>query len=262
MKPRTSRIGAPHAASGLRVAAPALLFLLGALLAALWLLATPAQAQALPEEPFQKPAQGHALERVEEITAPVTGALGIIHQRVERGAAEVAATAVALPEPAITEVHDEVRGVVTELDEVREDVTAHEPAPTSLASPVPSTGPTAEPVASDERSTPDGARPKEVDDSAPLPAVPLPRPQRVARTDVVEPVENVATEPATESPRIQATTSSATPTTSVPATAVAVAGYLSSAVLPGPDATATLVRARHPHATPADPADDPTVSPD
>lgn len=263
MKPRTSRTGTLSAVSGLRAATPALLFLLGVLLAALWLLAAPAQAESLPEV-LQKPDRGHALERVEEVTAPVTDTLGIVHQRVEQGAAEVTSTATALPEPTVTEVHDEVRGVVTELDRDREEVTEHEPATAPVTTEA--TGPATEPVAPDEPSSQEGARSEGVGVAEPASATPLQRPHRVDRADVVEPTESVdtgsTTEPATDRPGIQAAASSSTTTTSAPAPATAVAGYLDSAVLPGPDGAAAPARAQRPHGTPADPADDPTVSPD
>ena len=267
MKSRTSRTGTLRAASGLRATTPTLLFLLGVFFAALWFLAAPAQAQTLPE-PLPNPDRVGALERVGEVTTPVTDTLSTLHPRVEQGAAEATATAIGLPEPAVAEVLDEVHGVVTGLDQVREDTTEHGPflVPVLIEPSTPDPTPIEEPVAPKERPDHTDGEPEDSSLSAPVfgAVTPLHRPQATP-INVVEPTaptENVDAEPATDQPRIQATTSSPASATGTPAPATAVAAYLGSAVLPGPDTTAVLVRARTPHAAPAGPADDPTVSPD
>ena len=263
MKPHAGRNGTFSAVSGLRSAAPALLFLFGSLLAALWLLSSPAQAESLPEV-LQEAERGRTLERVEEVTAPVTGVLGGVHQRVEQGATEVTASATALPGPPGTEVHDEVRGAVTELDRTREDLTEHEPI--IAAGVTESTGPAVEPLATADSSSSDRARSKDVGIPEPVTTTPLRGHPQADRTDVVEATENVgdtgSTEPTIDRPRVQPATSSSSATASAPAPATAVAGYLDSPALPGPKAADAPVRVQRPHATPVDPADDPTVSPD
>ena len=265
MKPRISSIGTLRAASGLRAAAPALLFMLGVLFAALWLLSAPAQAETRSE-----PLGELGLERVDEVTAPVTDALGTVHQRVEQGAGEAAASAVALPEPAVAEV----RGVVTEIDRTREEAADQGLVPT-LVEPVASSRPDVEPVTDESTASPESqsqapAKPSadETTETAEDRAVPDPfrpavegHPTAEAEHDP-EPAEAFTGGPV-DPPEVQATTGSAVSSAGAPTSApAAVAGYLAAATLPGPDAATALVHARSPHATPADPADDPTVSPD
>ena len=264
MKSRTSRTGTFRAASGLRATTLTLLFLLGTFFAALWFLDTPAQAQTLPD-PLPNPDRVGALERVEEVGTPVTDTLDALHRRVERGA-EATATAVALPEPAVTEVRDEVHGVVTELDRARGGATEHGPTlvPDLMEPATPDPTPIEEPRAPKERPDHTGGdlEGTSAPGPDPAPATPLHR-RQVTHTDIVEPAaptENVDAEPVTDQPRVQATTSSPVSATGAPATAVA--GYLDSPALPGPKAADAPVRVQRPHATPVDPADDPTVSPD
>lgn len=273
MKPRISSIGTLRAASGLRAAAPALLFMLGVLFAALWLLSAPAQAETRSE-----PLGELGLERVDEvtapITAPVTDTLGTVHQRVERGAGEAAASAVALPEPAVAEVRGEVRGVVTEIDRTREEAADQGLVPT-LVEPVTSSRPDVEPVTDESTTSPESesqapAKPSadETTETAEDRAVPDPfrpavegHPTAEAEHDP-EPAEAFTGGPV-DPPEVQATTGSAVSSAGAPTSApAAVAGYLAAATLPGPDPATALVHARSSHATPSDPADDPTVSPD
>lgn len=276
MKPRLSPIGTLRAASGLRAAAPALLFLLGVLFAALWLLSAPAQAETRSE-----PLGGLGLERVEEVTgpvtAPVTDTLGTVHQRVERGTGEAAASAVALPEPAVAEVRGEVREVVTGIDRAREE-TADQGLVPALVEPVSSSHPDLEPVIEDptapsEPDSSDPAKPSRDETAETVEAQAAPDTFRLIVEDhrTADPAHGHESAEALiggpiDPPEVQTGTgsavsavSSANAPTSAPA---AVAGYLATAALPGPDAGTVLVRTRAPHATPADPADDPTVSPD
>ena len=276
MKPRLSPIGTLRAASGLRAAAPALLLLLGVLFAALWLLSAPAQAETRSE-----PLGGLGLERVDEVTgpvtAPVTDTLGTVHQRVERGTGEAAASAVALPEPAVAEVRGEVRGVVAGIDRTREE-TADQGLVPALVEPVASSRPDLEPATDDSTTSPEPdfsapAKPSadETTEAGEDRAAPDPFRLTVEDHRAADPAPGPESTDAlvgtpVDPPEVQTTTgsavsavSSANAPTSAPA---AVAGYLAAAALPGPDAATALVHTRPPHATPADPADDPTVSPD
>ncbi|WP_067597580.1 hypothetical protein [Nocardiopsis listeri] len=276
MKPRLSSIGTLRAASGLRAAAPSLLLLLGVLFAALWLFSAPAQAETRSD-----PLGGLGLERVDEVTgpvtAPVTDTLGTVHQRVERGAGEAAASAVALPEPAVTEVRGEVREVVAGIDRTREEAADQGLVP-SLVEPVAPSRSDLEPTPDDPTTSPEPdspapARPsaEETTEAGEDQAVPDPFRLIVEDHRAAEPAHDHESAEALiggpiDPPEVQAGTgsavsavSSANAPTSAPA---AVAGYLAAAALPGPDAATVLVHARSPHATPADPADDPTVSPD
>ncbi|SIO90480.1 hypothetical protein [Nocardiopsis sp. JB363] len=273
MKPRISPTGTLRAVSGLRAAASALLFLLGVLFAALWLLSAPAQA-----ETGSNPLGNLGLERVDEVTepvtTPVTDTLGTVHQRVEQGAGEAAASAIALPEPAVTEVRDEVRGVVTEIDRTREE-TADQGLVPALVEPVASarsgTGPVPEEsTTSAEPDSPDPSK-ASVDEGTevtedPIASGPLRSTaadhRAIAPAHGSEPAEALTGDPI-DPPEVQATAGSAISSANAPTSApAAVAGYLATAALPGPDVATALVRAGSPHATPADPADDPTVSPD
>ncbi|MGW8437007.1 hypothetical protein ACWGKS_17795 [Nocardiopsis sp. NPDC055879] len=276
MKPRLSSIGTLRAASGLRAAALALLFLLGVLFAALWLLSAPAQAETRSE-----PLGGLGLERVDEVTgpvtAPVTDTLGTVHQRVERGTGEAAASAVALPEPAVAEVRGEVRGVVTGIDRTREEAADQGLVP-ALIEPVVSSYPDDESATDDSITAPetdssDQAKPsaEETTEAGEDRAIPAPFRPTVEEHRAADPEHDpesagALTGDPVDPPEVQTSAgsvvsavSSANAPTSAPA---AVAGYLATAALPGPDAAIALVHARSPHATPADPADDPTVSPD
>ena len=273
MKPRISPTGTLRAVSGLRTAASALLFLLGVLFAALWLLSAPAQAEAGSD-----PLGDLGLKRVDEVAGPVTtpvaDTLGTVHQRVEQGAGAATAAAIALPEPAVTEVRGEVRGVVTEIDRTREE-TADQGLVPALVEPVASsrsgTGPAPEESAtfsepdSRDSSKAAGDEGTEVaeDPIVPGPLHPTAADHRaIAPAHGSEPAEALTGDPI-DPPEVQVTAGSAISSANTPASApAAVAGYLATAALPVPDAATALVHARSPHATPADPADDPTVSPD
>ncbi|MBR8745175.1 hypothetical protein [Nocardiopsis sp. MG754419] len=267
MKPRTNPTGTLRAASGLRVAAPALLFLFGTLLAALWLLAAPAQAETLSD-----PLGNLGLERVEEVTTPVVDTLGTVHQRVEKGTGEAAASAVALPEPAVTEVRGEVRGVVTEIDRTREEAGDHGLVPPLVEPDAPTSGTATERSengssdSSDPATTAEAADGTTEDPTAPdtLPteAEPVRDHEDAAPEQDTAHAEAATVDPG-DAPRTQATTGSTVSSANAPTAApAAVAGYLAVAALPDLDSGSVLVRARAPHATPADPAADPTVSPD
>ncbi|MEC3894708.1 hypothetical protein [Nocardiopsis sp. LDBS1602] len=277
MKPRISRPGTLRAASAVCAAPPSFIglpLLLGAFLTVLWLSAAPAQADALSaSEPLQGLGQGRTLERVEEVAAPVTDTLGTVHQRLEEGTGEAAATATILPEPSVSEFRGEVRGVFTEVDRVREEATELGPLPTPSVRETTTTSPDMVEAPKDEAADEEGPRPsREIQETeAPLDSVPPT--ERITSAPVSGganevPGENATVdddtdvEPVAEPHRAQGTTGSPAPSTGGPAPAAAVAGYLASATLPGPDSTAVLIGSRAPHAGPTDPADDPTVSPD
>ncbi|GAA1094752.1 hypothetical protein [Nocardiopsis metallicus] len=300
MIPRTSRTGALRAASAACAAAPSLLALplmVGAFLAVLWLLAAPAQADAgsgtlggpvaetasaaggalgLGEPPT---LEKQTLERVvpEEITEPVTATLGTVHQRLEKGTADTAAVAATLHEPA-TGVRDEVRGVVTEIDRARGETVERGLAHT-LPTTEPRTSRTTGPP-EDEGTAGSGEEEREpssesTDGSAEATSPTTPdapvrpavtaqqhRSESAAETTRATTAGTGTADRAPEPQRLQAATGSAAPAASAPAPAGGVAGYLTAAPLPAPAADTAHLAAYRLHSVPADPADDPTVSPD
>ncbi|GAB3713367.1 hypothetical protein [Nocardiopsis oceani] len=296
--PRTSRTGALRAVSAARAVTPAVIglpLLVGAFLAVLWLfLAAPAQAEtdadgdgtavtgALSQngEQDREPGLGEApaLERIvpEEVTEPVTGTLATVHQGLE-DTADTAAAATSLPAPAsLSEVGGEVRGevrdVVQEIDRTREEAAEGGlvPALPVTGSSQPGSSPTEETATEQEEPAADtedaqGTKAPEADTvpTSSEHASALTQHQRSAPAATAAPVESA--DPADRAPEHHHTLSAsgtAAPTANGPAPAPALAGYLSSALLPVPVSDAVPLAAHRLHPVPADPADDPTVSPD
>ena len=300
--PRTSRTGALRAVSVARAVTPAVIglpLLVGAFLAVLWLfLAAPAQAETDADgdgtavtgglsqngerdgEPDREPGLGEApaLERIvpEEVTEPVTDTLGTVHQGLE-DTADSAAAATSLPEPAsLSEVGGEVRGevrdVVQEIDRTREDAAEGGLVPalpvTGSSQPAPSSVEEAEPEQEESAEDTEDAQGTEAPEADTGPASSehasaLTQHQRSAPAATAAPVESVnPADRASEHHHTLSASGTAAPTANGPAPAPAVAGYLSSALLPAPVSDAVPLAAHRLHPVPADPADDPTVSPD
>ncbi|GAA1462231.1 hypothetical protein NE857_04795 [Nocardiopsis exhalans] len=299
---RTGALRAASAACAAAPSLLALPLLVGAFLAVSWLLAAPAQADAgsgtlggpvaetasaaggalgLGETPT---LEKQTLERVvpEEITEPVTATLGTVHQRLEKGTADTAAVAATLHEPA-AEVRDEVRGVVTEIDRARGETVER-----GLAHTLPTTDPrTTEPRTSrttgpqedegtagsgdEERDSSSESTDGSTEATSPTtPGAPVRQPataqqhrsESAAETTRAATAGTGAADRAPEPQRFQAATGSAAPAAGAPAPAGGVAGYLTAAPLPAPAADTVRLAAHRLHTVPADPADDPTVSPD
>jgi hypothetical protein len=300
--PRTSRTGALRAASAACAAAPsplALLLLVGAFLAALWLLAAPAQADTAagsgtlgaPVAETASAAGGalglgetralekQTLERVvpEQVTEPVTATLGTVHQHLEKGSADTAAVAAALHEPA-AEVRDEVRGVVTEIDRTRGEtverglvhalpVTEPRTARTTGPSEGEDTPESGDAERDSSSESPDGSAEATSPTAPGAPAGQVASAQHhhtasAAQATRASTTGTGAAERTSEHQHLQAATSSAAPAVGAPAPAGGVAGYLTAAPLPAPAADTVRLAAYRLHTVPADPADDPTVSPD
>lgn len=301
MIPRTSRTGTLRAASAVCAAVPSLVglpLLVGAFLAVLWLLcAAPAQADASSSTALGTPISeassatgealgldgAQALEKVvpEEVTEPVTATLGTVHQsleqghqRLEEGTTETAATAVALPEPAVAEIRGEVRGFVAEIDRAREETVERGLVHTL---PVTESRTPRSPAAEDAENTEDteAGRRSEEDEksSAPGPLTGQHAPVHHSATtqhhlsSAVQATAAAVSEQGTadhapEHQRVQPATGSPAPAANGPVPAPSVAGYLTAAALPAPAADAVRLAAHRLHPVPADPADDPTVSPD
>ncbi|WP_026119468.1 hypothetical protein [Nocardiopsis ganjiahuensis] len=304
MIPRTSRTGTLRAASAVCAAAPSLLglpLLIGAFLAVLWLLcAAPAQADTTASEasgpatalgaPVSEAAAGagealglgesRTLDGVvpEEVAEPVASTLGTVHQgleqghqRLEKGAADTAAVAAALPEPAVTEVRGEVRGFVADLDRAREEAVERGPAHTLPgAEPGTPRSPAAE-AAADTGADRRSERDREADASEPAPDRGAParhavtgqhHPAPSLQAAATDAAERGTADHAPEQQRVQPTTGSHAPTSNGPASAPSVAGYLTAAPLPAPATDAVRLAAHRLRAVPVGPAADPTVSPD
>ncbi|MEU3018396.1 MULTISPECIES: hypothetical protein [unclassified Nocardiopsis] len=289
MIPRTSRTGTLRAAPAACAAVPSAIglpLLLCAFLAVLWLLcAAPAQADtsAPGSGPLGTPvseaasATGEALglDRAPsldtvvpgEVTEPVTATLGTVHQRLERRTTEAAEAAVALPEPAVAEV----RGFVAEIDRTREETVdgglvralpvSEDRAPRTAVTDADAPEETGEDRGSEEdRAAADPERPAQPDALLFAPAaVQQATPGAGEGHGGAEPDD---ADRFPEHQRVQPATGSPAPTSNGPAPVPSVAGYLSAAPLPAPAADAVLLAAHRLHTVPADPADDPTVSPD
>ncbi|GAB3737395.1 hypothetical protein [Nocardiopsis nanhaiensis] len=297
--PRTSRTGALRAVSVARAVTPAFIglpLLVGAFLAVLWLfLAAPAQAETdaggdgtavtgiLPQngerdaEQDRETGLGEApdLERIvpEEVTEPVTDTLGTVHQGLE----DTAAAATSRPAPAsLSEVGGEVRGevrdVVQEIDRTREDAAEGGLVPalpvTGSSQPAPSSVEEAEPEQEESAEDTEDAQGTEAPEADTGPtgsehASALTQHHRSMPAATAAPVESVnPADRASEHHHTLSASGTAAPTANGPAPAPAVAGYLSSALLPAPVSDAVPLAAHRLHPVPADAADDPTVSPD
>ena len=232
--------------------------------------------------------EARTLERVvpEEVTDPVTGTLDTVHRGLEDTAdtADTAAAATGLPEPTcLAEVGDDVRGevrdVVQEIDRTREEAVGEGLAPalpvTEPGQPGPSTTEEAESGPEESAADTEDAQSTQEPEAETGPtgpehaSAPIQHHRPVSAAAIAAPVESA--DPADRADRADrapdhyhapSTAGSAAPTANGPAPAPAVAGYLNSALLPAPVTDAAPVTAHGPHPVPADPADDPTVSPD
>ncbi|CAL9458805.1 hypothetical protein SUDANB121_02611 [Nocardiopsis dassonvillei] len=290
---RTSRTArAPRAAAVVRTPSLLLLpLLVGAALAALWLVGAPS-AHADTAGPLGLDRSGASLDTglarglepsleggVAEVAAPVTETLGTVHRRLEERTGPDSATV--LSDPSVTEVgegvHEGARRVVRELAAVdrdqAENLVAHVastrvlPAEPEETEPAPAGGTGTPRPASDrgERDG-DGAGAREARGGGVRAAEPGFLPQHHPAGAVAEaaPVDEHRTAASADrdasapgAPKLS--TGSTAPSG---AGAPAVAGYLTVVPLTAPaaDALSTAVDAVHP--VPAGPADDPTVSPD
>ncbi len=212
----------------------------------------------------------------EEVTEPVTSTLGTVQQgleqgqqRLEKGTAETVAVAASLPEPAVAGVRGEVRGFVAELDRTREEAVER-----GLGHTLPTTSTPRNPAVeadgdtdADQSSERDGepAATAETGRGAADHQAVIGRhhhPAQAGQAAATVVSERGAADRAPEQQRVQPTTGSPAPSANGPASAPSVAGYLTVAPLPAPAADAVRLAAHRLRTVPADPATDPTVSPD